>query len=70
MPTTLTDRLIKSIEPPAKGKRIYWDDHRESPKGFGLRVLASGTKALCSGIAPSPASSVSRPSASTQRPGA
>lgn len=46
MPTTLTDRLIKSIEPPAKGKRIYWDDHRESPKGFGLRVMASGTKAF------------------------
>ena len=46
MPTTLTDRFIKSIESPAKGKRIYWDDHRESPKGFGLRVLASGTKAF------------------------
>ncbi|MBK1656539.1 tyrosine-type recombinase/integrase [Allochromatium vinosum] len=46
MPTTLTDRFIKSLEPPAKGKRIYWDDHRESPKGFGLRVLASGTKAF------------------------
>lgn len=46
MPTTLTDRLIKSIEPPAKGKRIYWDDHRDSPKGFGLRVLESGTKSF------------------------
>lgn len=43
MPTTLTDRFIKSIEPPAKGKRIYWDDHRDSPKGFGLRVLETGT---------------------------
>lgn len=46
MPTTLTDRFIKSIEPPATGKRIVWDDHRDSPKGFGLRVLASGTKAF------------------------
>ena len=46
MPTTLTDRFIKSIEPPEKGKRIYWDDHRGAPKGFGLRVMASGTKAF------------------------
>ncbi|MBK1655368.1 tyrosine-type recombinase/integrase [Allochromatium vinosum] len=46
MPTTLTDRFIKSVEPPEKGKRIYWDDHRDSPKGFGLRVLASGTKSF------------------------
>ena len=46
MPTTLTDRFIKSIEPPTKGKRIYWDDHRDAPRGFGLRVLASGTKAF------------------------
>ncbi len=46
MPSTLTDRFIKSIEPPEKGKRIYWDNHREAPKGFGLRVMASGTKAF------------------------
>lgn len=46
MPTTLTDRFIKSIEPPEKGKRIFWDDHRDAPKGFGLRVMASGTKAF------------------------
>ncbi|MBK1724702.1 tyrosine-type recombinase/integrase [Thiocystis violacea] len=46
MPTTLSDRFIKTIQPPAKGKRIYWDDHRDAPKGFGLRVMASGTKAF------------------------
>lgn len=46
MPTTLTDRFIKSLEPPAKGKRIVWDDHRDSPKGFGVRVLSSGTKSF------------------------
>ena len=46
MPTTLTDRFIKTIQPPEKGKRIYWDDHRDSPKGFGLRVMASGTMAF------------------------
>ncbi len=44
MPTTLTDRFIKAIEPPEKGKRLYFDDHRDAPRGFGLRVMASGTK--------------------------
>ncbi|MEY6433120.1 tyrosine-type recombinase/integrase [Thioalkalicoccus limnaeus] len=44
MPTTLTDRFIKAIEPPAKGKRLHFDDHRDAPRGFGIRVMASGTK--------------------------
>lgn len=44
MPTTLTESFIKSAPTPAAGKKIYWDDHREAPKGFGLRVLASGSK--------------------------
>ena len=46
MPTTLTDRFIKAIDPPEQGKRIYWDDHRDAPKGFGLRVMASGSKSF------------------------
>lgn len=44
MPTTLTDRFIKAIEAPAKGKRLYFDDHRDAPRGFGIRVMASGTR--------------------------
>lgn len=40
---TLSESNIKSLERPDKGSRIYFDDHRASPKGFGVKVAASGT---------------------------
>lgn len=42
----LTDAVIRDLEPPAKGKRIIYDSHRDAPRGFGLRITAAGTKAF------------------------
>ncbi|NCA72593.1 MAG: DUF4102 domain-containing protein [Sphingobacteriia bacterium] len=42
----LTDRHIRTLPAPATGKRIYFDNHRDAPKGFGVRVMASGTKSF------------------------
>ncbi|MCF6262551.1 MAG: Arm DNA-binding domain-containing protein [Xanthomonadales bacterium] len=39
----LTDRHIKSIKPENRA-RIYYDNQRDAPKGFGLRVTHAGTK--------------------------
>lgn len=35
---------IKDIQP-EKNTRIYFDDHKDAPKGFGLRVTPAGSKA-------------------------
>lgn len=40
---TLSESNIKTLDRPEKGSRIYFDDHRASPKGFGVKVAASGT---------------------------
>ncbi|WP_018952495.1 tyrosine-type recombinase/integrase [Thioalkalivibrio sulfidiphilus] len=40
---TLTDTLLRRLEPPAKGKRIIFDDHRDAPRGFGVRITSAGT---------------------------
>lgn len=40
---TLSENSLKSLDRPVKGSRIYFDDHRSSPKGFGVKVAASGT---------------------------
>lgn len=40
----LTDKAVQSIEKPGKGKRLVADEHRDAPRGFGLRINASGTK--------------------------
>lgn len=39
----ITDALVKSLEPPAGGNRITYDDEI---KGFGIRVTAAGAKAF------------------------
>jgi hypothetical protein len=44
---TLSDRRtgrIAKIKAPAKGKRLVFDDRREAPRGFGLRVLQAGSR--------------------------
>ena len=37
---------IAKAEPPAKGQRFIFDDHRDAPRGFGLRLTAAGGKAF------------------------
>ncbi len=41
MAERITDKLVKTLEPPAAGNRITYDDKL---KGFGVRVTAAGTK--------------------------
>lgn len=37
---------IAKAETPAKGQRLVFDDHRDAPRGFGLRMTAAGGKAF------------------------
>lgn len=37
---------IAKAEPPTKGQRLVFDDHRDAPRGFGLRITAAGGKAF------------------------
>jgi integrase len=37
---------IAKAEPPAKGQRFIFDDHRDAPRGFGLRITSAGGKAF------------------------
>lgn len=37
---------IAKAAPPAKGQRFIFDDHRDAPRGFALRLTAAGGKAF------------------------
>ena len=37
---------IAKADAPAKGQRFIFDDHRNAPRGFGLRVTAAGGRAF------------------------
>lgn len=37
---------IAKAESPEKGQRFIFDDHRDSPRGFGLRITSAGGKAF------------------------
>jgi integrase len=37
---------IAKADAPAKGQRFIFDDHRNAPRGFGLRLTAAGGKAF------------------------
>ncbi|QIE42931.1 integrase arm-type DNA-binding domain-containing protein [Rhodobacteraceae bacterium SC52] len=37
---------IAKAEPPEKGQRFIFDDHRDAPRGFGLRITAAGGRAF------------------------
>lgn len=37
---------IAKAAPPTKGQRFVFDDHRDAPRGFGLRMTAAGGKAF------------------------
>ncbi len=43
---TLSDTAIRKLEVPARGRRLVFDDHKDAPKGFGLRVTAAGKRAF------------------------
>ena len=40
---TLDSRFVKATKPGDR-TRIYFDDHKDAPKGFGLRVTPAGCK--------------------------
>lgn len=40
----LTDKILKTIEPPDKGRKLVFDSHRDAPKGFGVRVSPKGRR--------------------------
>lgn len=56
MPTFTTKKLGKGkadgvlyldqVEPPEKGQRFHFDNHRDAPRGFGLRVTQAGGRAF------------------------
>lgn len=37
---------LDRLEAPAKGQKFYFDDHRDAPRGFGLRLTQAGGKAF------------------------
>lgn len=39
---SLTDKRIQALAPPEKGRRLVFDDHRDAPRGFGVRINAGG----------------------------
>jgi len=43
---TFNEKAITALETPAKGRRLYFDDHRDAPKGFGIRITAAGTRSF------------------------
>lgn len=46
MASKLTEDTIKKAVPPASGQRFIFDDHRDAPRGFALRITQSGGKAF------------------------
>ncbi len=42
----LTKNGIETAELPEKGQRLIFDDHRDAPRGFGLRITKAGGKAF------------------------
>jgi integrase len=37
---------IAKVQPPKSGKLFIYDDHRDAPRGFGLKITAAGLKAF------------------------
>lgn len=37
---------LDQVEPPEAGQRFYFDNHRDAPRGFGLRVTKAGGRAF------------------------
>ncbi len=43
---TLTDKTIQALDPPITGRRLVFGDHREAPRGFGIRINSGGKRAF------------------------
>ncbi len=43
---TLTDRIVKDAPAPPAGQILLYDDHKDAPRGFGLRITAGGTRSF------------------------
>lgn len=41
-----TDKYIRDFELPAKSRKLVFDEHRDAPRGFGLRVTPKGKKSF------------------------
>ena len=41
-----TEASVKSISPPEKGRLFRFDEHRDAPRGFSLRITKAGGKAF------------------------
>ena len=46
MALQLTESFIKKVQAPSSGNLLYFDLHRDAPRGFGLRVTWKGTKSF------------------------
>lgn len=57
MPTFTTKRLspnraedgflvLDHLKPPSKGQQFFFDDHRDAPRGFGIRITKAGGRAF------------------------
>ena len=42
----LTDAKLKALEAPAKGQRVVFDDHKDAPAGFGVRITPKGKRSF------------------------
>lgn len=42
----LSEAIIRAAEPPERGQRLIFDDHRDAPRGFGLRITRAGGKSF------------------------
>lgn len=46
MTVRLSDDYLKRLDAPAKGHRLIFDNHPDAPRGFGLRITASGARSF------------------------
>ncbi|MCG5539457.1 site-specific integrase [Halorhodospira sp. 9622] len=46
MSTSLTESHLKALTPPERGRRLLFDEHRDAPRGFGVRITPKGSVAF------------------------
>jgi hypothetical protein len=46
MASKLTDKVIRSLEPPVSGNYIVYDDPNEGVGGFGIRITSKGARSF------------------------
>lgn len=40
------DQSVRQAQAPTKGRKLIFDEHKDAPRGFGLRVTAKGSRAF------------------------